>query len=519
MFRKYFSRIGIFLLITTCITAQHITHPDSALQQILKAHKGTHISLNDAIQRALEKAPGLKIAQASYTAALGSLRRESGLFDPEFFANVNYQNQDSPAASFFAGADVLKTKQSSYQSGLRLDLPIGTQLEVSVNAIRLTTNSRFASLNPEYNTFGSLRFRQPLLGGFTVTSREILNRTEREVDAQKFRYEQEEISIRAETERIYWDLYAAERNYAVQQLIRNQADSLLRETELRAKAGLVGPNQVANARTFLAEQELLLIEREEQLDMQSDRLVTYIGTEPESEEKRFIPSDNPPEDFAAEEIEQLIEQAKNSNNNLKAAEREKQALEVQRNAAKWRSLPRIDVVGSLIGAGLSGKARDVIFGSDTLRSSINGSFNDALSQLGGRDFPGWNVGLEVNVPIGFRSGLGEKERLEAEVLRSEHIKTELSRGIEEQLRYAWRELSHSKKRMEAARTGVQAAQEQVRIGLVEFHNGRATAFELVRLGSDLAAAQQRYTEALVRAAKASTFIRELTSGKNAETRE
>ncbi len=69
-----------------------------------------------------------------------------------------------------------------------------------------------------------------------------------------------------------------------------------------------------------------------------------------------------------------------------------------------------------------------------------------------------------------------------------------------------------RRRMVAAREGVAAAQEQVRIGLIEFQNGRTTAFELVRLGQDFAIAQQRYSEALVRSAKAAARLRQLTSG-------
>ena len=66
---------------------------------------------------------------------------------------------------------------------------------------------------------------------------------------------------RADIERRYWDLYAAERNYAVQKLTRDRGEAFLQEKELRAATGIVGPVAVANARTFLAEQELLLIER------------------------------------------------------------------------------------------------------------------------------------------------------------------------------------------------------------------------------------------------------------------
>jgi outer membrane protein TolC len=95
---------------------------------------------------------------------------------------------------------------------------------------------------------------------------------------------------------------------------------------------------------------------------------------------------------------------------------------------------------------------------------------------------------------------------------AQQYQTQLARILDEQVRSSYRELLHGSRRLTAAREGVQAAQEQVRIGLIEFQNGRTTAFELVRLGADFAIAQQRYTQALVRSAKAAANLRLLTSG-------
>jgi outer membrane protein TolC len=122
------------------------------------------------------------------------------------------------------------------------------------------------------------------------------------------------------------------------------------------------------------------------------------------------------------------------------------------------------------------------------------------------------VGVEVNIPIGFRSGLGEKDRADAGVLAAEQRYIERSRLLTDDVRATYRELTNGSTRLRAARDGVDAAQEQIRIGLIEFHNGRLTAFELVRLGDDFALAQQQYSSALVRTAKAAAQLRRLTSG-------
>lgn len=502
------------LMCATCTAVGQTepANPDSALQSIVKALEGTPLSLEQAAQHGLDKATSVRKAEAAYLAAAGAVRRESGVFDPQLFFNINYLDQKLPTASFFAGAPILATQQTASQGGLRIDLPTGTQLELSMNTVRLSTNSQFAFLSPEYDAFGTLSLRQPLLGGFTASARKQLTRSEREFDAAKARYDQQELAVRTEVERMYWDLYAAERDYAVQRLTHDRAEAFLKETEFRAKAGLVGPNQVANARTFLAEQELQLLEREEQLDSQSDQLSSLMGVRPESGSTRFLTVEDPPSDFPLEQVEVLVERATKNNLDLQAGQQDVQAARALSDAAGWEALPSVNLVGSLGGSGLAGTNQAVVFNSDTLRISRAGSFSDALSQVSKHSFPNWSVGLEVSIPLGFRSGLGEKDRLEAQVLSAEQQQIELGRALEDQVRATWRELSHGKDRLKAAREGVEAAQEQVRIGLIEFHNGRTTAFELVRLGEDFAVAQRRYSEAMVRTAKAAATLRQLTSG-------
>jgi len=488
-------------------------NPDSSLQVILNNLEGETLTLSEALQYAIKNSTSIRRAEAGYLAALGSLRRERGYFDPELFFNLNYKDLKEPTASFFSGAQVLITEQTTSQTGLKLNLPVGTELELALNTVSIKSNSQFAFLNPEYDVFGSLSFRQSLLGGFTASGRKELMRSELEYDAAKARYDQEILIASSEVEKKYWNLYAAERDYGVQKLTRDRAEAFLNETKLRETAGLVGPNQVANAKTFLAEQELLSIDSEEELDNQSDQLAVLIGVRPEEGFSRFIAGDEPPVDFPVEPVEKLIDYTLSNNLELQAAQKDIDASNALVNSATWEALPRVDLVGSLVSSGIGGDSQDVIFGSDTLRTTSSGSFGEVLNQVFERKFPGWSLGIELTVPIGFRTGLGEKDRLEAEVINVQQKYIELSRILEQQVRTAHRELSHGNSRLKAAKDGVEAAQEQVRIGIIEFQNGRITAFELVRLSEDFAIAQRRYSEALVRTINAVVTLQQLTSGK------
>ena len=110
--------------------------------------------------------------------------------------------------------------------------------------------------------------------------------------------------------------------------------------------------------------------------------------------------------------------------------------------------------------------------------------------------------------------MGQEDRLKAQVISQQQKYIDLSRQLEAQIRDIYRVLTNGKARLAAAREGVEAAQEQVRIGLIEFNDGQVTAFELVRLGEDFAIAQRRYSQALVLTAKAATTLIQLTSDTN-----
>lgn len=508
---------GLFLLLCLgrTIEAAEPVSPDSALAVALTAVHGAPLGLQTAQEAALKHAAPVQTAKALLDAAAGVVQRERGTFDPEVFASLTRSSADEPTSSPFSGAPVVEQNQTMAEAGVSVHLPIGTELEASMMSTRLETNSTLSSLNPQYTTTGQLRFRQPLLDGFGIAKRKELTSAERQLDAAKARYEEAVFRTQSQVEVLYWDLYAAERDLAVQMLVRDQAEALLNEAKLRAKAGLVGPNQVANAEVFLASQELALLDREEALDRISDHLAALIGKRPEGR-LRFWAVDAPDRTFDLASVDQVVADAMWDNKSLVALRADVEALKALANGADRNRLPTMDLVGSLGGNGLSGTGQDVIFGTDTLRSTVTGGYGDALSQVVKGDFPSWELGIQVRIPIGNSTDKGEFQRLRAEVSRSDQVYAAAVRDLETLVRAEYRALENGARRLAVSGNGVKAAAEQVRIGLIEYRNGRTTAFELARLSADFATAQQRYSQALVRTARAAAMLRYLTSGQYPE---
>jgi outer membrane protein TolC len=477
------------------------TNPDSALAKKLGELQGTPLSLEEALHLAVDGSTDIREAADALVAAEGAVRNEKGAFDPELFLNAGYSKQETPVVSPFQNTAV-QTKETTVSTGARIELPIGTELEASLNTTKTQTNNFFTLLDPQYATFGALSVRQPLLSGFGPSARADLSSAERSREAAQARYNEALLSVASRVEGTYWDVYAAERDLAVTQLIRDRAEAFLKETEVRRAAGLAGASEIATARVFLAQQELAVLDGQERLDQTSDLLGTLIGKRPEGGTLRYLPQDSPPRDFPAADVDTLITEALRGNRNLIAANANVEGLRALARGAWWDALPQLDLVGSLGGNGLAGASGD----------SISGGFGQTWAQVRDRIFPTWSVGLELTIPIGMREGRGDRARLKGQVAQAEAQYESASRSLREQVRSAYREVEHGSRRIAAAQDGVDASLEQVRIGLIEYRNGRTTAFELVRLGADLAAAQQNYSEALVRTAKAAAELRHLTSG-------
>lgn len=489
-------------------------NPDSAMVAALRQIEGEPLRLAEAISAALQNAPQAREAAAGWLAARGTLRKERGVFDPELFAEWTRAGSDVPSASPFAGADVLEQEVTSARAGGRIRSRLGTEIEASLVTSRSGTNSSLAVLDPEVQASGLLALRQPLLRGFGPAARADLGRAEREAAAEESSYLSALLQVRAQVESSYWELFAAERDLAVARLLVDQGQAFLQRAAVRVEAGLAGADETASARVFLAERSLAALDVEERLDGISDRLVTLVGRRPSG--PRFRTSDRPPTAFTLAEEDVLLERALDTNRALDAARRRTEAAAASARGARWNALPRLDLVGSLGGNGLSGDPQEVIFGGDTLRTEIDGGFGDAIGDVIGRDFPTWSVGLEFSLPLGLRQNGGEHQRLRAEVERARQQEAAVRNEVERGVRGRYREYLHGRERLDLANDGVEASLEQVRIGVIEYDNGRSTAFELVRLAADVASSQQRLSDALVRTAAAVAELRQLAAVDLAE---
>jgi outer membrane protein TolC len=123
-------------------------------------------------------------------------------------------------------------------------------------------------------------------------------------------------------------------------------------------------------------------------------------------------------------------------------------------------------------------------------SPFAGTRGDAFSRLGSGDFNNYNVGIQVSVPIDNAAAKARQTRSRIEVNQAELNHRELQSQVTLEVRQSIATIQSSRQRVDASRTAVELAEENLRAQQKRFEVGMATTKDLLDF-------QQRLTVARV----------------------
>lgn len=466
------------------------------------------LTLEQAQRLSAANSPSARAAAAALRSARGSRMSAAAAFDPVLFLSGEQTDVESPVSSPFAGSK-LRTRTTS--GGVAWRSPIGTDLNLGIERIRVETDAPFSTLPTERRAHARVDFVQPLLRGFGLAAtRGDLRAADRELEAARQAYAAATFDLVADVENAYWELYAAESRLAVQRLLRQRAAVFLRDQTLRGRAGVVGPGAVAIATTFLADQETALLDARLRTAATADRLAEVMGIRAERGQS-WSTVEQPPAPGPVEPLGTVLALALEANPSLRAAQADSAAARARERRAAAHGRPTLEAFGGYGASGLSGIGRQIVFGSDTVGTAFDRDFGDAWDQVSGRDYPEWSFGLRLRTTIGWRAERGEHQRQLGNYERARETLRARRLALESSVRAAHREAELGERELTATLTLVAAAEEQARIARLEYQAGRGTAYDLVNFEADLAGARLREAEVRVRIARAASELRRLTT--------
>jgi outer membrane protein TolC len=450
------------------------------------------LSLDEAVKRALESNADIAVAKYNPEFSAEAVRGAQGIYDPFLSGTLKDGKQTSPASNAFSGGAKVETKTLIYDAGLSQFLPSGASVGLAFNNSRQDTNSVFATFNPSYSSTLTLSASQPLLKNFRLDSSRLnLRVTKKNKEISDLQFRETVVNTVASVKQLYYDLIYATDNLAAQRESLTLAQKLLGENRIKVRVGTLAPLDVVSAESEEATRAASVIAAEGALADAEDALKKAIFAKNEAAtwEVRIQLSDRPTAEPVSVDVGAAIARALEKRTDIVAARAGLEKADLSLQFATSQKLPQLDLVASYGGVGLGGDqlTRDG-FGGPVI-SIVPGGYGDALSQVFGRDFPTWTVG--VNVSYALRNRQAGAALAQARISRDQQLANlrRLELQVASEVRSAGRALETNYKLVESTRAARVLAEQRLDAEEKKFAAGMSTNFLVTQAQRDLAVAE------------------------------
>ena len=380
------------------------------------------LSLNNAIQLALQNNNDIEVARNDVKIAESSLRSLLGNYDPVFTISPNYTNNVTPQPSTLGGADTSGvTRSNTIRADSSFFQPIrqgGGNLNVFFNNTRQETSSTFSQLNPTWTTNMGVSFTQPIFKNRKIDQPRRLIKIQRKLIAQSDAdFRRQTIEIVSQVQRAYWDLVFALRDQQNRVANLNLAKENLRQVEARIAAGSAAPLQKAEVSTELANRESEVLTATQQVATAENALKRLLLKDLNAPEwsQGLVPTDAPV--FSSDKInlDNVTKDAISNRPELSRLKLQNEINKIDLDFFKNQIKPQVDLNASYTLIGLSGSSNaptgelvvPLISGNPS--TSANAFLLQQLQVLNPAITPP-NVTIPPSIPSRFAGGYGQSIR-------------------------------------------------------------------------------------------------------------
>jgi len=340
------------------------------------------LSIEECRALALQHNLDLAVQLLDPTIARENLTQAEAKFESLFTASVRNSVFDQPTDTSLNGSSV---KSFSGDLGFQIPLRTGGVINLDMPLNRTETDNQFATLNPSFTSDLSASLSQPLLRNAGVrTNTHSIRVAQYQSQISEAQAKLEVIRVVADVDRVYWRLYAAQKEVEVRRQEYDLAVAQLERAQRRVNKGDAAEVEIVRAEAGVAQRVEAIITADNAV-RDSERLLKRILNKPglEMESATIIDLSTQPNPIHYElDALHLANGALDSRMEMLELE-----LQIAQDAdsidfARNQRLPLVTL---------------------DYRYNVNGlgrSFGDALDMLPDRNFEDHIVGLSVEVPLG-----------------------------------------------------------------------------------------------------------------------
>jgi outer membrane protein TolC len=360
------------------------------------------MTLDDVIAQALKNNLDLQIEMTNPEIYRAMWSKSTAIFVPILNVNFDTGENNSPSSSALTGADLETTKTTGLTVGLAQNLPLGGSLDVTLRNNRFSTNSRYSSYNPRYNSTLTFNFTQPLLKDFGSgsTKRSIrIARNNRDISI--FALKQRVIDLIYQTEEAYWNLVYSHQNLEVKQKSLQLAKDLLKQNEIQVKVGVSAPMDILTAQAEVAARESETLQAQSQIQTYEENLrrILNISQLPAA----IIPQDKPLFIPVAADLNQFLMAALEKRPDIEQVRLDLKNKNIDVRYYRNQLLPNLQLSASYYTSGLSGDQLiwdgNPLFPDSKIIDIIKGGINDSLKEVFKNLYRNYSIGLQLSIPL------------------------------------------------------------------------------------------------------------------------
>jgi outer membrane protein len=368
------------------------------------------LSLKSYLELVMANNTDIQIQMLAVETPKNAIMRAFATWDPQAQASFSDQKSSTPSTGALAGANTVVSINQPASFSYTQVLPTGMQYSVSYSAVKSTTNSSFATLNPALSSNLNVSFTQPLIRnrGLYVNRLNLMMARGRFKGAQ-YTLRANVLQALNTAENAYWDVVQARENLGVQESARKLADESLKLSQKQLDLGAISPLDIYNPQQQLATAELGVSQARYALELTENALRRQMGADLDPSVRKLpievTETVDLPLDTISYDAEVEVSKAIAGRPELKAAAVNLDIDDMSIAQAKNEILPDLSLTGQYSTQGVGGifYQRTNVFNDSGAASQIvtavPGGFGNALTQMFGFGFPVYSLGATLRLPI------------------------------------------------------------------------------------------------------------------------
>jgi len=461
------------------------------------------LTLDDATTRALERNLELAVERLNPQTFDLQIARLQAAYRPVANSQIGQRSVTQPPTSQLNGGTIVVNDNTTYNGGLSQALRWGGgSLSLQFNNNKQVTSNIFANFNPTFNSTFNATLTQPLLRNFrTDNTRQQLRVTALNRDISELQLRGTVATTLASVRNAYWELVFALQAVEVANGSLQLAEKLVEDNRARVEVGTMAPLDVVQAEAEVATRRQAVAQAEatwRTSELTLKRLLVS-GTDDPLWRASINPTDRPT--FAPEplDVEGAVRKALDARTDLGQARKTVQGNDVTMRYLRNQTLPAVDLTAIYGMQGLGG-TQFIRQGSglgSTVVGTIPGGYSDAFRTLTGRDYPTWNLLLNVSYPLGGSAADAQYARARVQLNQAAAQLRAMELQVATEVTNAALQVENGLRRYEAASAARGLAETRLQAEQSRFDVGLSTNFFVVQAQRDLATAQNSELRALL----------------------